>query len=54
MGPSVYASDPDLDALFQEQAVLIGVGPRVEEPVIGLIPLASFTAPYEKTRLKRP
>jgi len=85
-GPSVYGSDPDLDALFQEQAgardpttreallhrlqalmhervrhaplleqaVLIGVGPRVEEPAIGLIPLVSFTAPYEEMRLKRP
>jgi peptide/nickel transport system substrate-binding protein len=37
-----------------EQAVLIGVGPRVEEPAIGLIPLVSFPAPYEEMRLKRP
>ena len=85
-GPGVYGSDPDLDALFQEQAgsrdpttreallhrlqallhervrhaplleqaVLIGVGPRVEEPAIGLIPLVSFPAPYEEMRLKQP
>ena len=53
-GPSVYGSDPDLDELFQEQVVFIDVGPRVEEPVIGLMPLVSFTAPYEKMRLKRP
>jgi hypothetical protein len=53
-GPSVYGSDPDLDALFQEQVVFIDVGPRVEEPVIGLMPLVSFTTPYEKMRLKRP
>ena len=37
-----------------ERAVLVGVGPRVEEPAIGLIPLVSFTAPYEEMRLKRP
>ena len=37
-----------------EQAVLVGVGPRVEEPAIGLIPLVSFTAPYEEMRLKQP
>jgi peptide/nickel transport system substrate-binding protein len=37
-----------------ERAVLVGVGPRVDEPAIGLIPLISFTAPYEELRLKQP
>jgi peptide/nickel transport system substrate-binding protein len=36
-----------------EAAVLHGVGPRVEEPAIGLIALP-FPAPYEEMRLKRP
>jgi ABC-type transport system substrate-binding protein len=81
-----YGRSPDLDALFQQQAVardhstreallhrlqslmhervmhaplleravLYGVGPRVAEPAIGLIPLVSFPAPYEEMRLKRP
>ena len=81
-----YGSSPDLDALFQQQAVardhptreallhrlqslmhervmhaplleravLYGVGPRVDEPAIGLIPLLTFAAPYEEMRLKRP
>ena len=81
-----YGSSPDLDALFQQQAVardhptreallhrlqslmhervmhaplleravLYGVGPRVAEPAIGLIPLLTFAAPYEEMRLKRP
>ena len=85
-GLYAYGSDPDLDALFQEQAmtrdratreallhrmqsrmyervrhaplleraVLFGVGPRVEEQAIGLIPLAPFAAPYEEMRLKQP
>jgi len=84
-GLYAYGSDPDLDALFQEQAmtrdratreallhrmqfrmhervrhaplleraVLFGVGPRVEEPAIGLITLAPFAAPYEEMRLKQ-
>jgi ABC-type transport system substrate-binding protein len=33
---------------------LHGVGPRVEEPAVGLNPLLYFTAPYEDMRLKRP
>jgi hypothetical protein len=37
-----------------ERAVLVGVGPRVDEPAIGLMPLVSYTAPYEELRLKRP
>jgi hypothetical protein len=86
IGLYAYGSDPDLDALFQEQALardrtareallhrmqslmhervrhapllehaaLHGVGPRVEEPAISLIPLAPFAAPYEEMRLKQP
>jgi len=84
-GTYAYGSDPDLDALFQQQAgerdrtareallhrlqtllhervrhaplfepqVLHGVGPRVEESTIGLLP---FPTPilYEEMRLKRP
>ena len=81
-----YGSYPDLDILFQQQAVardrstreallhrlqalmhervmhaplqertlLFGVGPRVDEPALGLIPLFTFAAPYEAIRLKRP
>jgi peptide/nickel transport system substrate-binding protein len=37
-----------------EPATLHGVGPRVEEPAIGLNPLLYFAAPYEDIRLKRP
>ena len=37
-----------------EPATLHGVGPRVEEPAIGLTPQLYFAAPYEDIRLKRP
>src|SRR5262244_1761461 len=37
-----------------EPATLHGVGPRVEEPGVGLNPLLYFTAPYEEIRLKKP
>jgi peptide/nickel transport system substrate-binding protein len=37
-----------------EPATLHGVGPRVEEPAIGLNPLLFFAAPYEEMRLKKP
>ena len=37
-----------------EPASLHGVGPRVEEPAIGLSPVLYFAAPYEDMRLKRP
>jgi len=30
------------------------VGPRVEQPAIGLSPQLYFAAPYEEIRLKRP
>jgi peptide/nickel transport system substrate-binding protein len=37
-----------------EPATLHGVGPRVEEPAIGLNTQLYFAAPYEDMRLKRP
>jgi peptide/nickel transport system substrate-binding protein len=37
-----------------EPATLHGVGPRIEEPGVGLNPLLYFTAPYEDMRLKKP
>jgi peptide/nickel transport system substrate-binding protein len=37
-----------------EPATLHGVGPRVEEPAIGLSPQLYFAAPYEDMRLKKP
>src|SRR5881628_934977 len=36
-----------------EPATLHGVGPRVEEPAVGLSPLLYFAAPYEEIRLKK-
>jgi hypothetical protein len=41
-------------ALFLERVALHGVGPRVKEPAVGLIPLVPFAGPYEEMRLKRP
>jgi peptide/nickel transport system substrate-binding protein len=37
-----------------EPATLHGIGPRVEEPAVGLNPLLYFAAPYEDMRLKKP
>jgi peptide/nickel transport system substrate-binding protein len=37
-----------------EPATLHGVGPRVEEPAIGLNRQLYFTAPYEDIRLRKP
>jgi peptide/nickel transport system substrate-binding protein len=37
-----------------EPAALHGVGPRVEEPGVGLIPLFAYFGPYEEMRLKGP
>ena len=37
-----------------EPATLHGVGPRVEEPGVGLSPLLYFAGPYEDLRLKKP
>src|SRR5437764_9650328 len=43
-----------MHAAIWEPATLHGVGPRVEEPGVGLNPLLYFTAPYEDMRLKKP
>jgi peptide/nickel transport system substrate-binding protein len=37
-----------------DPATLHGVGPRVEEPAVGLNSLLYFAAPYEEMRLKKP
>jgi len=37
-----------------EPATLHGIGPRVDEPAVGLNPLLYFAAPYEDMRLKKP
>src|SRR3989454_711152 len=37
-----------------EPATLHGIGPRVEEPAVGLNPLLYFAGPYEDIRLKKP
>jgi peptide/nickel transport system substrate-binding protein len=43
-----------MHAPLLERVALHGVGPRVEEPAVGLVPLAPFAGPYEEIRLKRP
>jgi peptide/nickel transport system substrate-binding protein len=43
-----------MHAPIYEPATLHGVGPRVEEPGVGLNALLYFTSPYEEMRLKRP
>ena len=43
-----------MHAPIAEPAALHGVGPRVEEPGVGLIPLFAYFGPYEELRLKRP
>src|SRR5439155_25476489 len=43
-----------MHAPLLERAALHGVGPRVEEPAVGLIPLYLSTAPYEEMRLQKP
>jgi len=43
-----------MQAPIYEPATLHGVGPRVEEPGVGLNALLYFTAPYEEMRLKKP
>jgi peptide/nickel transport system substrate-binding protein len=42
-----------MHAPIYEPATLHGIGPRVEEAGVGLIPPLFFTAPYEEMRLKR-
>jgi peptide/nickel transport system substrate-binding protein len=46
--------DRVMHAPIYEPATLHGVGPRVEEPAVGLNALLYFTSPYEDMRLKRP
>ena len=41
-------------APIYDPATLHGIGPRVEEPAVGLNPLLYFAAPYEEMRLKKP
>ncbi|MGH8059683.1 MAG: ABC transporter substrate-binding protein [Candidatus Entotheonellia bacterium] len=43
-----------MHAPIYEPATLHGIGPRVAEPGVGLIPLLFFTAPYEEMRLQQP
>jgi hypothetical protein len=43
-----------MHAPIYDPATLHGVGPRVEEPAVGLNPLLYFAAPYEDMKLKRP
>jgi hypothetical protein len=43
-----------MHAPIYEPATLHGIGPRVEEPAVGLNPLLYFAAPYEDMRLKKP
>jgi peptide/nickel transport system substrate-binding protein len=43
-----------MHAPIAEPAALHGVGPRVEEPGVGLIPLFAYFGPYEEMRLRRP
>jgi peptide/nickel transport system substrate-binding protein len=42
-----------MHAAIFEPSTLHGVGPRVEEPAIGLNPLLYMAAPYEEIRLKK-
>jgi hypothetical protein len=41
-------------ALIFEPVTLHGVGPRVEEPAVGLNSQLYFAAPYEAMRLRKP
>jgi peptide/nickel transport system substrate-binding protein len=43
-----------MHAPLLERVALYGVGPRVAEPAVGLIPLYPLAAPYEEMRLKQP
>jgi peptide/nickel transport system substrate-binding protein len=43
-----------MHAPIYEPATIHGMGPRVEEPEVGLNTLLCSTAPYEELRLKRP
>jgi hypothetical protein len=43
-----------MHAPLLERVALHGVGPRVAEPAVGLIPLYPGVAPYEEVHLKQP
>ncbi|HSF30523.1 MAG TPA: ABC transporter substrate-binding protein [Candidatus Tectomicrobia bacterium] len=43
-----------MHAPIYEPATIHGVGPRVQEPAVGLNQLLYFTAPYEEIRLNKP
>jgi hypothetical protein len=43
-----------IHAPIYEPATIHGVGPRVQEPAVGLNTLLYFTAPYEEMRLNKP
>jgi peptide/nickel transport system substrate-binding protein len=43
-----------MHAPIYEPATIHGVGPRVQEPAVGLNTLLYFTAPYEEMRLNKP
>jgi peptide/nickel transport system substrate-binding protein len=43
-----------MHAPIADPAAIHGVGPRVEEPGLGLIPLFAYFGPYEEMRLKKP
>ena len=45
--------DRVMHAPIYDPATLHGIGPRVEEPAVGLNPLLYFAAPYEEMRLKK-
>src|SRR5580765_153225 len=47
-------SDRVVFAPIWENGFIRGVGPRVEEPGLSLIPAFPYSAPYEDVRLKRP
>ncbi len=47
-------SDRVVFAPIWENGFIRGVGPKVEEPALTLIPAFPYSAPYEDVRLKRP
>jgi peptide/nickel transport system substrate-binding protein len=47
-------SDRVVFAPIWENGFIRGVGPKVEEPALTLIPAYPYSAPYEDVRLKRP
>ena len=46
-------ADKVVFAPIWENGFIRGVGPRVEEPALALIPYFPYSAPYEDVRLKR-